>query len=246
MALKDFGFQKVDPQEKTTRVRGVFESVAPQYDLMNDLMSLGIHRCWKQEMVKKLPVHPQARILDVAGGTGDISFLLQQHYPYLNLEVMICDLTPAMLEVGRNRSFNKGLNQGIKWVCGNAERLPLPDASIDLYTIAFGLRNVTHLEQALEEAWRVLKPGGHFFCLEFSNVQSFPLNKLYDFYSFSLLPWLGEKVAKDRHSYQYLVESIRRFPDQETLANKLKDCGMQCVSWQNFMNGISCLHMAQK
>lgn len=246
MAATDFGFQKIDRREKTKRVRGVFESVAPHYDVMNDLMSLCIHRLWKHEMVSKLPLHPQAKVLDVAGGTGDVSFLMQKKYRHLDLEITICDLTPSMLEVGRDRAINQGIVQGIDWVCGNAELLPIPDNSIDLYTIAFGLRNVTHIEQALKEAHRVLKPGGTFVCLEFSNVKSPVFGKLYDFYSFSLLPWLGKKIANDRGSYQYLVESIRRFPNQEKLAALLKSAGMQRVSWQNFMNGISCLHIAQK
>lgn len=246
MSLTDFGFQKVDHQEKTRRVRGVFESVASNYDLMNDLMSLSIHRFWKQDMIRQLPLEPKMKVLDVAGGTGDISLLMRERYPHLDLDITICDLTPSMLQVGRDRAVNKGLLQGIDWACGNAERLPIPDDSIDLYTIAFGLRNVTHIEIALEEAHRVLKPCGVFACLEFSEVKSALFGKFYDFYSFSLLPWLGEKVAKDRASYQYLVESIRRFPSQEKLASMLKKAGMKSVSWQNFMNGISCLHIARK
>ncbi len=246
MSATDFGFEKVSPQEKTKRVRGVFESVASRYDVMNDLMSLCIHRLWKHDMVNQLPLYPNANILDVAGGTGDISFLIHKKYRHLNLNITICDLTPAMLEVGRNRWINQGQSQGIEWICGNAEQLPIPDNSIDLYTIAFGLRNVTHIGQALQEAHRVLKPGGTFVCLEFSDVKSPLLSKMYDFYSFSLLPWLGEKVANDRESYQYLVESIRRFPNQEKLATLLKTAGMQTVSWQNFLNGISCLHIAKK
>lgn len=246
MSLTDFGFKKVSSEEKTKRVRGVFESVASNYDLMNDLMSLSIHRLWKQEMVSKLCLKPHMKVLDVAGGTGDISFLIQEKYKHLNIDITICDLTSSMLQVGRNRAVNKGLVQGIKWVCGNAENLPIPDSSVDLYTIAFGLRNVTHIDKALAEAHRVLKPGGTFTCLEFSEVKSSLLGKIYDYYSFSLLPWLGQKVANDRASYQYLVESIRRFPNQQKLADMLKAVGMQSVSWQNFMNGISCLHMAKK
>lgn len=246
MSLIDFGFQKVNFQEKTRRVRGVFESVAANYDLMNDLMSLSIHRLWKQEMVSQLALQPKMKILDVAGGTGDISFLMQEKYPYLDLEITICDLTSSMLQVGRDRAVNRGLVHGINWVCGNAESLPIPDNSMDVYTIAFGLRNVTHLDWALKEAHRVLKPGGIFACLEFSEVKSSLFSKAYDFYSFSVLPWLGEKVANDRESYQYLVESIRRFPPQEKLGLMLKEAGMQSVSWKNFMNGISCLHIAKK
>lgn len=246
MSLTDFGFQKVDFQEKTQRVRGVFESVATNYDLMNDLMSLGIHRLWKQEMINQLPLQPKMKILDVAGGTGDISFLMLEKYPHLDLEITICDLTPSMLQVGRDRAVNRGLVHGVDWVCGNAESLPIPDNSVDVYTIAFGLRNVTHIDQALKEAHRVLKPGGIFACLEFSEVKLSFLSQAYDFYSFSVLPWLGEKVANDRPSYQYLVESIRRFPCQEKLGFMLKEAGMQAVNWKNFMNGVSCLHIAKK
>jgi ubiquinone/menaquinone biosynthesis methyltransferase len=246
MSFTHFGFQQVKLQEKTHRVRGVFESVASRYDLMNDFMSFSIHRLWKQEMVNQLSLQPKMKILDVAGGTGDISFLIQKQYPYLDLEITICDLTLPMIQVGRDRALNKGFLQGIKWVCGNAENLPIPDHSIDVYTIAFGLRNVTRIDEALKEAYRVLKEGGVFICLEFSKVQSLVLRKVYDFYSFSGLPWLGEKVTGDRNSYQYLVESIRRFPCQKELGSLLEEAGMQSVSWKNLMQGISCLHMAKK
>jgi demethylmenaquinone methyltransferase / 2-methoxy-6-polyprenyl-1,4-benzoquinol methylase len=246
MPLTHFGFKTVTSEEKTAKVRAVFERVAHKYDLMNDLMSLGVHRSWKKDFISMLPTSQGQQILDVAGGTGDIALKLQQTYPHLGLDIIVCDLTPDMLMVGQDRALNSGYVQNIHWVCGNAESLPIPDESIDLYTIAFGLRNVTHIEKALSEAVRVLKPGGTFACLEFSNISN-PIGKrLYDFYSFSFLPWLGEVIVQDRDSYQYLVESIRRFPAQEQLANMMRHVGMQQVSWQNWLGGISCIHSGKK
>lgn len=245
-----FGFEAVSDSEKTRRVKDVFHRVAQKYDLMNDLMSIGIHRLWKDCLVWDLSLVQNAHILDVAGGTGDIAFRLAKTYPHLNLQITVCDLTPAMVEVGRDRAVNQGLlpaeGHGIEWVCGNAESLPLPDNSVDLYTIAYGLRNVTHTDQALAEAYRVLKPNGKFVCLEFSHVTFPPLEKIYEFYSFHLLPTLGNYVANDREAYQYLVESIRQFPDQETLADMIKLAGFTSVSWQNLCRGISCIHTGVK
>ncbi|MBW8308428.1 MAG: bifunctional demethylmenaquinone methyltransferase/2-methoxy-6-polyprenyl-1,4-benzoquinol methylase UbiE [Candidatus Paracaedibacteraceae bacterium] len=241
-----FGFQSTDPEERTRRVKDVFTSVASKYDIMNDLMSLGIHRYWKSSFISNLPIKPQDRILDVAGGTGDIAFKILESYPHLNPEVMVCDLTPNMIHVGRERALDRGLIRNLEWACGNAEQLPFPDHSYDIYTISFGMRNVTHLTQALTEAYRVLKPGGRFVCLEFSKVQLPLLEKIYDRYSFEVLPWLGDLVAKDRASYQYLVESIRRFPEQEQFANLLKNVGFVDVHWKNFLGGVSCIHNALK
>jgi demethylmenaquinone methyltransferase / 2-methoxy-6-polyprenyl-1,4-benzoquinol methylase len=241
-----FGFHSTDPEDRTRRVKGVFTSVAAKYDLMNDLMSGGIHRCWKDRLIRRLPLKAHDHVLDVAGGTGDIAFRILETYPHLDLSVTVCDLTPPMIEVGRQRALDRGLIHQLDWVGGNAESLPFPDASIDLYTISFGLRNVTHLSQALAEAFRVLKPGGHFVCLEFSQVQAPFLDRLYDRYSFTILPWLGEKVAQDRASYQYLVESIRRFPAQEPFAALLKEAGFDNVRWKNFLSGVSCVHEATK
>jgi len=241
-----FGFETVSGHEKTSRVKDVFRRVAKNYDLMNDLMSLGIHRLWKDHLVFELNLPKNAHIIDVAGGTGDIAFRMAKTYPHLNLTIMVCDLTPEMVEVGRDRAINQGIVRGIEWVCGNAENLPLPDNSVDLYTIAYGLRNVTHIDKALEEALRVLKPGGKFICLEFSRVKVSPLEKLYDLYSFHLLPVLGEWVANDRGAYQYLVESIRQFPDQEALAGMIEMVGFSDVNWQNMCGGISCIHTAVK
>lgn len=243
-----FGFEKVSFEEKTNRVRDVFRRVAQNYDLMNDLMSLGIHRLWKDHLVWNLSLPQNARVLDVAGGTGDIAFRLRKTYPHLNLQATVCDLTPEMVEVGRDRGINQGFlpGNGIEWVCGNAESLPLSNSSHDLYIIAYGLRNVSRVDLALSEAFRVLKPGGKFVCLEFSRVTMPPLQQLYDFYSFKLLPALGECVAKDREAYQYLVESIRQFPDQSTLADMIKSAGFSTVNWQNLCGGISCIHIGIK
>ncbi len=241
-----FGFQSASPEERTRRVKDVFTSVASKYDIMNDLMSLGIHRYWKSSFISNLPIKPHDRILDVAGGTGDIAFKVLESYPHLSPDVTVCDLTPNMIHVGRQRALDRGLIRNLEWACGNAEQLPFPDHSYDIYTISFGMRNVTDLTQALSEAYRVLKPGGRFVCLEFSKVQLPLLEKIYDRYSFDVLPWLGDLVAKDRASYQYLVESIRRFPEQEHFANLLKDAGFVDVHWKNFLGGVSCIHNALK
>jgi ubiquinone/menaquinone biosynthesis methyltransferase len=241
-----FGFQKVSPEERTRKVQNVFESVANRYDLMNDLMSLGIHRYWKDRFVSHLPITCHSQILDVAGGTGDIAFKILGRYPHLNPKVTLCDLSLAMLKVGQDRALDRGIVRNVDWVCGNAESLPLPDNGFDLYTISFGLRNVTHLETALREAYRVLKPGGYFVCLEFSKVQSGLLEKLYTSYSFNVLPKLGEFVAKDRDSYQYLVESIQKFPSQEVLGALVEKAGFEDVHWQNFLSGVSSIHRGRK
>lgn len=241
-----FGFEEVSVEEKTSRVKGVFESVASKYDLMNDLMSLGVHRFWKHELLKRLQLKPQAKILDVAGGTGDIARLILEKFPYLDLDVTVCDLTPAMMEVGRDRALNKGHARGLSWVSGQAEALPFPDESMDIYTIAFGLRNVGDMEKALSEAFRVLKPGGQFVCLEFSQVQ-WPLwEKLYHQYSFKLIPSLGAWITGDKEAYQYLVESIRKFPSQAELASRMKDTGFTRIAYENFLGGISSLHLGYK
>lgn len=246
MIQDSFGFEKVSPKERTKRVQQVFHNVSEKYDLMNDLMSFGIHRYWKNVFIQELPLQPNQTILDVAGGTGDIAFKIIEKSPHLNLKVFVCDLTVDMVQVGRDRGINRGILNQVDWICGNAEALPLPDESVDLYTISFGLRNVTNLKQALMEAYRVLKPGGHFVCLEFSRVQNPFIEKLYNGYSFGILPTLGEWVAKDRSSYQYLVESIQKFPTQEALVSLLKEVDFQDVQWQNFISGVACIHRARK
>jgi len=235
-----FGNKRVLPERKRELVRNVFSSVAGNYDLMNDLMSMGIHRLWKDSMVDwALPQHHR-NILDVAGGTGDIAFRLEERAP--NAKIIVCDLTLEMVERGRDRALDRGVGSDIEWVVGNAESLPIPSASIDLYTIAFGLRNVVDIEKALNEAYRVLRPGGRFLCLEFSHVEAQPFSKLYDLYSFKILPTLGEYIAKDRNSYLYLAESIRRFPAQEALCAKLRQAGFALVKYRNLSAGIAALH----
>ena len=235
-----FGFESVSVAEKVTRVRGVFASVAKRYDLMNDLMSAGVHRLWKDQMVALLRPRAGWRVLDVAGGTGDIALRILKQQP--GAAVTICDLTPDMLLVGRDRALDQGLLQGLSWVAGNAEQLPFPDASVEAYTIAFGLRNVPRIDVALAEARRVLKPGGRFLCLEFSHVVVPGLDKLYDLYSFQVLPRLGQVVAGDRDSYQYLVESIRRFPKQQELLERMAAAGLARGSVKNLSGGIAALH----
>lgn len=236
-----FGFKTVREEEKADLVRGVFDSVAPKYDLMNDLMSLGIHRAWKNRLMDKLRPHAGQKLLDVGGGTGDIAFKYLEHG---GDDVTVFDINSEMLAVGRDRAIDKGILSGITWMQGNAEELPFADATFDAYTIAFCIRNVTRIDRALREARRVLKPGGHFLCLEFSRVVQPGLNQIYDLYSFSILPKLGEIIAKDRESYQYLAESIRRFPDQETFKAMIEDAGFGVATYENLTGGISCIHSA--
>jgi len=240
-----FGYRDVPADEKAGMVREVFASVAPRYDLMNDLMSAGVHRLWKNTLVDVLHPRPGERFLDVAGGTGDVAFRIARRQAAKGAarpDVTICDINPAMLEVGRDRAVDRGLVQGLTWSTGDAEALPFPDRSFDGYTIAFGLRNVTHIDKALAEAWRVLKPGGRFYCLEFSKVSSAPVARLYDTYSERALPFLGRVVARDAESYRYLHESIRRFPSQRELAERMRRAGFAAVAWRNMTLGVVALH----
>ena len=241
-----FGFRTVPEAEKSSMVRTVFDAVAPKYDLMNDLMSAGVHRLWKAALVDWVAPRPGQSIIDVAGGTGDIAFRLLDRMgepkSELATPVTICDINAEMLNVGRNRAIDQGRLTGVSWVCGNAEALPFPDMSFDAYTIAFGLRNVTHIDRALAEGRRVLKPGGRFLCLEFSTVLVPALDKLYDAYSFQVLPWLGGLVAGDREAYRYLAESIRRFPDQQALASRMGTAGFDQVKVRNLSGGIAAMH----
>src|SRR5690625_1390369 len=238
-----FGFREIAETEKAPRVRDIFTNVAGRYDLMNDLMSGGIHRLWKDEMVSWLKPRTDWQVVDVAGGTGDIAFRIRDHLGPQG-SVAVCDLTEGMLQVGRDRALDAGRLGGLLWVSGDAQRLPFPDRSFDAYTIAFGLRNVTRIEEALAEARRVLKPGGRFLCLEFSQVVLPLLDRFYDAYSFRLLPRLGQLVARDRDSYVYLVESIRRFPPQRELADLLRAAGLEQPRWRNLSGGIAALHSA--
>ncbi|HIJ61915.1 MAG TPA: bifunctional demethylmenaquinone methyltransferase/2-methoxy-6-polyprenyl-1,4-benzoquinol methylase UbiE [Rhodospirillaceae bacterium] len=234
-----FGFRTVREQEKASLVRAVFDDVAPRYDLMNDLMSAGIHRLWKAAMLNWLRPRPGMTLLDVGGGTGDIALRFAQRG---GGPVVVCDINREMLAVGRDRAIDRNLDADIRWVCGDAEALPIPDRAVEAYTIAFCLRNVTHIDQALADAVRVLKPGGRFLCLEFSHVAVPLLGRLYDAYSFHLLPWLGQLVAGNREAYQYLVESIRKFPPQAELAERMRAAGLAQVSYRNLSGGIAALH----
>jgi demethylmenaquinone methyltransferase/2-methoxy-6-polyprenyl-1,4-benzoquinol methylase len=240
-----FGFRDVPEAEKEGLVRGVFSSVAARYDLMNDVMSGGVHRIWKDAMVEWLNPQPGWRVLDVAGGTGDIAFRISDMARARggDAAITVCDINAAMLDEGRRRAEAKS-EGAIEWVCGDAERLPFPDAHFDAYTIAFGIRNVTHIEAALREARRVLKPGGRFLCLEFSKVTVPGLDALYDAYSFKLLPKLGTLVAGDADSYRYLAESIRRFPAPDQFARMIAEADLGQVKIRTLSGGIAAMHSA--
>lgn len=242
-----FGYREVAEGEKEGLVRGVFSSVARRYDLMNDLMSAGVHRLWKDAMIDWLNPRPRLRYLDVAGGTGDIAFRIVHTARKRGGEahVTVCDINPDMLAEGVRRT-NEKRESVIEWICGDAEALPLPASSFDAYTIAFGIRNVTHIDKALAEAFRVLKRGGRFVCLEFSRVEAPGLDALYDAYSFAVLPALGKLVAGDEESYRYLAESIRRFPAQQSFAKMIARAGFQRVKVRNLSGGIAALHSAWK
>ena len=236
-----FGFRRVAVAEKAKLVRGVFDRVANRYDLMNDLMSGGVHRLWKGAMIDWLSPRPGLQVLDVGGGTGDIAFRLHQRGAG---SVVVVDVNREMLAVGRDRAIDRGLIDGLSWVCGDAESLPVANASVDAYTIAFCIRNVTHIERALAEARRVLRPGGRFLCLEFSRVSLPVLDRLYETYSFTMLPMLGRFVAGDADAYRYLAESIRRFPSQRAFAKMIGDAGLRRVAYRNLSGGIAALHSA--
>lgn len=279
-----FGFEDVSEHQKAEKVHGVFENVASNYDLMNDLMSGGIHRLWKDYFISCIHPQPNTKLLDVAGGTGDIAFRYIQHIlhsqkqagPLLDrssgtfrtesgggdtevpfeedkdsygnhppYEVTICDISQSMLDVGQKRAKELGY-KGIQWVCGDAQRLPFSDDEFDCYTIAFGIRNVVDVEKALVEAYRVLKPGGRFMCLEFSHVANPAVRWVYDQYSFNIIPPMGQVVAGDWNSYKYLVESIRKFPDQESFKEMIEDVGFRHTSYQNLTFGVSAIHSGFK
>ena len=239
-----FGFSSVRPEERQSRVNGVFASVAERYDLMNDLMSGGLHRLWKRDFVAWLapPKGQQTyRLLDVAGGTGDIALRVAAAAgPGATID--LCDISPEMLAVGQKRVDAAHLGHRITLTEGNAEALPFADRTFDATTIAFGIRNVTHLDRALAEAYRVLKVGGRFMCLEFSEVTVPVLDRLYDFHSFNVIPALGQLAAGDRASYQYLVESIRRFPRQEAFASMMRAAGFDRVTYRNLTGGVAAIH----
>ncbi len=238
-----FGDRLVDPAEKTGLVRAVFDRVASRYDLMNDLMSAGVHRLWKAEFVHDLAPRPHEYLLDMAAGTGDIAASWRRAG---GGPALLCDINQSMLSEGRDRAVDRGHLAGLTWAVGNAESLPFPDRSFDAYTIAFGLRNVTDIDAALREARRVLKPGGRFFCLEFSHVALAPLRHLYNLYSKSVIPRLGALIAHDRNSYVYLVESIRRFPEQQSLLGRMEAAGLLLGKYRNLSAGIAAIHHAYR
>ncbi|XP_067911324.1 2-methoxy-6-polyprenyl-1,4-benzoquinol methylase, mitochondrial isoform X1 [Heterodontus francisci] len=275
-----FGFETVSESEKTEKVYKVFKNVAKNYDIMNDAMSLGIHRLWKDALLHTMNPLPGTKLLDVAGGTGDIAFrfldyVRSQHerqnrramksyqspswqqisdfYEQQNKfdsdsgsKAVICDINKEMLKVGRQKAEQLNYTEGLSWVVGNAEELPFDDDKFDVYTIAFGIRNVTHIDHVLQEAYRVLKPGGRFLCLEFSKVQNPIISRLYHLYSFQVIPVLGEVIAADWKSYQYLVESIQRFPDQEEFKAMIEDAGFYKVEYNNLTSGIVAVHSGFK
>jgi len=242
-----YGFREVASGEKQGLVNDVFHKVASRYDLMNDMMSAGLHRLWKDAMVTWLrpPARAGWRVLDVAGGTGDISFRIveasQRH-----ARATVLDINGSMLAVGRDRAAKRGLADHVEFVEANAEELPFENATFDAYTIAFGIRNVPRIERALEEALRVLKPGGRFLCLEFSEVEMPLLDKVYDAWSFHAIPKIGEMVAGEGEPYRYLVESIRKFPRQRDFAGMIRNAGFDRVTWRDYSGGIAALHSGWK
>jgi len=245
-AETDFGFRRVRAAEHAGLVGAVFDSVADRYDLMNDLMSGGLHRLWKWALVDRLKPAPAMRLIDVAGGTGDVAFRYLDRLAERNLKpaapATICDPNAAMLRIGRRRAIDAGHLYGLSFVCAKAEALPFADRAADACTISFGLRNVTDRTAALMEMHRLLAIGGHFLCLEFSPRVPPLLAPLYDAYSYRVLPWLGERVAGDRDAYRYLAESIRRFPAPETLAAEMRAAGFGNVTWRALSGGIVAIH----
>lgn len=237
-----FGNRKVNADEKTNMVLGVFDSVATKYDIMNDVMSGGVHRLWKDKFINQINPKPQDKILDMAGGTGDIAF---RHYNHTKgkADITVSDINQSMLEVGEQRGYDRGITN-MDWVVTDAADLPFDDDSFDIYTIAFGLRNVTKIDDALREASRVLKPGGRFYCLEFSHVDNPIVKKIYDAYSDHLIPRFGQAIANDSDSYQYLVESIRKFPRREALKQRLVQAGFAKASYNTMTFGVVAVHEA--
>lgn len=239
-----FGFKDVPEAEKAGMVHGVFTRVANKYDIMNDVMSVGIHRLWKDAMMDWLAPRPGQKLLDVAGGTGDIAFRFLKRAP--GAEATVLDMTEQMLVEGQKRAEAENMADRLSWVVGDAMALPFADNSFDVYTISFGIRNVTRIPDALAEAYRVLKPGGRLMVLEFSQLPNPAMQWVYDRYSFNVIPVMGQIVANDRDSYQYLVESIRKFPDQETFAAMIRQAGFAQVKYRNLTMGVAALHSGWK
>ena len=241
----DFGYQQVPRNEKKKRVAGVFDSVASKYDFMNDMMSMGIHRLWKKFTIELSGARPGQRILDIAGGTGDLTMQFSRLVGETG-EVVLADINASMLTVGRDRLLDRGYAGNIRFVQANAEQLPFPDHYFDVITIAFGLRNVTDKDKALRDMTRILKPGGRLLVLEFSKPTNPVMSKVYDAYSFSALPMMGKLFAGDSESYRYLAESIRMHPDQETLKGMMEAAGLDEVEYHNMTSGVAALHLGIK
>lgn len=239
-----FGDRVVEEDEKAGLVHGVFSNVATRYDIMNDVMSVGIHRLWKDAMMDWLAPRSGQRLLDVAGGTGDIAFRFLRRAP--GAEAVVCDMTENMLTEGKRRAEAETFADRLDWIVGDAMALPFEDASFDVYTISFGIRNVTRIEEALAEAFRVLRPGGRIVVLEFSQLPNAGLQWAYDRYSYNVIPAMGQAIAGDRDSYQYLVESIRKFPDQDRFAGMIRQAGFENVKYRNLSMGIAALHSGWK
>ncbi len=238
----DFGFKQIEESKKQGLVGEIFSSVAPKYDLMNDLMSFGIHRLWKNKLIAEL--EPDKALLDVASGTGD---LVKRYYLKCNNpNITMSDINKDMLNTGRDRLLNENIFQGINFVECNAEKLPFQEFSFDYYTIAFGIRNVTNIKASLQEASRVLKPGGKFVCLEFAQVDNPLFKQIYDYYSINIIPKIGKLIANDEYSYQYLVESIRRFPEQEEFVSLMEEAGLKLCRFENLSFGIVAMYIGYK
>ncbi len=241
----DFGFSRVKSKDKSNLVKKIFENVSGRYDLMNDFMSLGIHRVWKKSMLDWLAPRRGQSLIDVAGGTGDIAFNFIKRAK-TGASATILDLTESMMIEGKKKTIDLPEESQINWVCGDAMRMPFSDSTFDVYTISFGIRNVTNISKTLSEAYRVLKPGGRLMILEFSSVNNDLISWIYDKYSFNIIPKLGEFVSNDRESYQYLVESIRKFPNQEKFSEMIINEGFRKVKYRDLTFGIAALHSAWK
>jgi demethylmenaquinone methyltransferase / 2-methoxy-6-polyprenyl-1,4-benzoquinol methylase len=238
----NFGFRQVDSKEKQGLVGQIFSSVAHKYDLMNDVMSLGIHRLWKDKLIEQLD--PNKKLLDMASGTGDIA---KRYYEKCsNPDITLSDINYEMLTTGKNKLVDENIFKGLEFICSNAENLPFKEDSYDYYSIAFGIRNVTNIDKALEEAYRVLKPGGKFLCLEFSKVDNKTLAKYYDFYSMNIIPKMGSMIAGDEESYRYLVESIRTFPPQKEFVTMMSAAGFKHSQYFNLTFGVASLYIGYK
>lgn len=246
-----FGFKQVNRDQKAGLVKEIFSGVAKKYDLMNDLMSAGVHRIWKNKMVQEIVVKQGAlgiKAIDLAGGTGDIAFRIAKKFRAENVkyEIDVVDINQEMLDVGKARAVDFNLFSNLKFTCCDGEKLCFENETFDFFTIAFGIRNFTNINAGLAEAYRVLKPGGKFICLEFSKVNDYFLQKIYDAYSFKVIPKIGEVVLKDRASYQYLVESIRKFPPQNEFKKMIEKAGFKNVSYQNLSFGAAAIHVGIK